>query len=61
MCFMTGRRPHELAADIILDAIREAQHDHETQELIQARRPSQDQRRRERPWLTATAPAQRSA
>ena len=36
MCALAGRRPHELAADIVLDAIREAQHDHETQALVQS-------------------------
>jgi hypothetical protein len=36
MCALRGRRPHELAYDIVLDAIREAQHDHETQALVSA-------------------------
>jgi hypothetical protein len=36
MCALAGRRPHELAADIVLEAIREAQHDHQTQQLVQA-------------------------
>jgi hypothetical protein len=34
MCALAGRRPHELAYDIVLDAIREAQHDHDTQALV---------------------------
>ncbi len=36
MCALLGRRPHELAYDIVLEAIREAQHDHETQALVGA-------------------------
>ena len=36
MCASRGRRPHELASDILLDAIREAQHDHEMQEAREA-------------------------
>lgn len=34
MCWLAGRKPHEMAADVILDAIREGQHDHETQALV---------------------------
>jgi hypothetical protein len=36
MCALAGRRPHELAADIILDAIRAAEHDHDVQHLVHA-------------------------
>jgi hypothetical protein len=36
MCVLAGRRPHELAYDIVLDAIRDAQHDHGTQALVSA-------------------------
>lgn len=36
MCALAGRRPHELAYDLVLDAIREAQHDHETRALVGA-------------------------
>lgn len=38
MCALAGRRPHQLAADIMLEAIREAQHDHATQALVHAAR-----------------------
>jgi hypothetical protein len=33
MCALAGRRPHELAADIVLEAILQARHDHEVQHL----------------------------
>lgn len=36
MCALRGRRPHELAYDIVLAAIRGAQHDHETQAMVAA-------------------------
>jgi hypothetical protein len=38
MCAPAGRRPHQLAADIMLAAIREAQHDHATQAFVHAAR-----------------------
>lgn len=41
MCALRGRRPHELAYDLVLEAIRDAQHDHETQALVQAVRRHQ--------------------
>ncbi len=41
MCALAGRRPHELAADIVLAVIREAQHDHSTQSLVRAVRRHQ--------------------
>lgn len=34
MCFLRSRRPHQLVADIVLDAIREAQSDPSVIELI---------------------------
>jgi hypothetical protein len=36
MCALAGRRPHELAYDIVLEAIRAGQEDHPTQELVSA-------------------------
>jgi len=33
MCLLAGRRPHEMAADVVLAAIREGQEDHEVQAL----------------------------
>jgi hypothetical protein len=36
MSALAGRRPHELAADIVLATIREAQRDHATQALVHA-------------------------
>lgn len=41
MSALAGRRPHELAADIVLAAIREAQRDHATQALVHAVRRHQ--------------------
>jgi hypothetical protein len=35
MCAASGRRPHELAADIILGAIQAREHDHGIQHLAQ--------------------------
>ncbi len=37
MCLIEGRRPHEMVADIVLEKIRKAQHDHEVQEVVAAR------------------------
>jgi len=34
MCAVNGRRPHQMAADIMLDAIREARHDHDIQHVV---------------------------
>lgn len=34
MCALRGRAPYELAYDILLEAIRAAHHDHETQHLV---------------------------
>ncbi|SNT60657.1 hypothetical protein SAMN05216276_107842 [Streptosporangium subroseum] len=34
MCRLAGRRPHELAADLVLAAIRAAQCDHEVQHAV---------------------------
>jgi hypothetical protein len=45
MCALAGRRPHELAYDIVLESIRKAQHDHETQALVSAVRRYQSGRR----------------
>ena len=33
MYALAGRRPHELAADVVLEAILQARHDHEVQHL----------------------------
>ena len=41
MCALAGRRPHELAYDIVLEAIRAGQENHEVQELVQAIRRRQ--------------------
>jgi len=41
MCALAGRRPHEMAADIVLAAIREAQRDRATQALVHAVRRHQ--------------------
>jgi hypothetical protein len=38
MCPISGRRPHEMASDVVLDAIRAAQHDHEVQDVVQSLR-----------------------
>jgi hypothetical protein len=36
MCAAAGRRPHELAADIVLEAIRAAQEDPDHQGMVKA-------------------------
>jgi hypothetical protein len=41
MSALAGRRPHELAADIVLATIREAERDHATQALVHAARRHQ--------------------
>ena len=38
MCAINSRRPHELAADVVLDAIKEAQGDPGFQQVTQALR-----------------------
>ena len=38
MCALAGRRPHQLVADILLAAIREAQRDESTQAVVRAAR-----------------------
>jgi len=38
MCALAGRRPHELAYDIVLEAIRAAQEDPDHQALVAAAR-----------------------
>jgi hypothetical protein len=35
MCALAGRAPHELAYDIVLAAIQDAQQDHQTQHLVE--------------------------
>jgi hypothetical protein len=54
MCALAGRRPHELAYDIVLDAIRAARHDHEVQHLVRAVR-----RRQSGPRLAYGGPGSR--
>jgi len=41
MCLLAGRRPFQMAADVVLAAIREGQHDHEVQALVQSLRAFQ--------------------
>jgi hypothetical protein len=41
MCAASGLRPHELAASIVLRAIRDGQYDHATQRLAQIIRRQQ--------------------
>jgi hypothetical protein len=41
MCAIEGRRPHELAYDIVLEAIRAGQENHQVQELVEAVRAYQ--------------------
>ncbi len=56
MCALRGRRPHQLVADIVLAAIREAQQDPSTQALVRSARRHQsglrlvDGRPRPRPF-----------
>lgn len=38
LCHLRGREPHQLAADMVLEAIREAETDHEVQELVSIHR-----------------------
>jgi hypothetical protein len=41
MCRAAGRQPHQLAGDIVLGAILQAQHDAATQDLVRAARSYQ--------------------
>ena len=42
MCALAGRRPFEMAAGIVLAAIREGQEDHEVQEMAQLLRGARE-------------------
>ena len=44
MCAMEGRRPHEMVADIVLEAIRAGQENHEIQAAVKAARRSRHRR-----------------
>lgn len=44
MCAIAGRKPYQLVADIVLDAIREAQADHDVQALVVHSRRFREQR-----------------
>ncbi len=41
MCLLSGRKPFQMAADVVLAAIREGQEDHEVQALVQSLRAAQ--------------------
>jgi hypothetical protein len=45
MCAIYGRRPHQLAADILLDGIREAQADESVQQVVRSVRRCQSRLR----------------
>jgi hypothetical protein len=44
MCAVAGRRPHELAAELVLEAIRASQADPDMQGLVTAARQSRRRR-----------------
>jgi hypothetical protein len=60
MCFLEHRRPHELAADIVLETIRAGQENHQVQDLVAALRRSRRHLRSVQPGSGAGEVARRA-